>query len=397
MGREDCLKINIAVPAKAQKPLPVMVYIHGGAFVVGSGGMMLYGPDFLVKQDVIVVTFNYRLGLLGFLCLGIPEAPGNAGLKDQIAALRWVKKNIAAFGGDPDNVTIFGHSAGGASVALLAVSDVTEGLFKRAMVLSGSSLTNWAMSRDAVLTASNIAKLIGYNTQNPKELYELFSKMPYKDLISATAKIPIVSLFEKQVFTVPCAEKKFAEEEAVFTDLPYNVYQMKKPKNISIIYGSTDKEGLFFTSEETDESLELKNFKDSLLSDDLVFKSKEEERKVNEELKQFYFGKDVISRKSLMNLSDLYTDYHFEMSILLEAEIMARSVDAPIYNYYFTYSGGRNMVKYHFGFKNEDGACHGDDILYMFNSMMWPFKITQADQKMIDWMTEMITNFAKYG
>lgn len=143
IGSEDCLKVNVYVPVFPKaKPHAVMVYIHGGSFILGNGGKLIYGPGFLVQKDVIVVTFNYRLGPLGFLCLRIKEAPGNAGLKDQIAALKWVKENIAAFGGDPDNVTVFGESAGATSLSLLLLSEASAGLFNRAIVQSGSALSN---------------------------------------------------------------------------------------------------------------------------------------------------------------------------------------------------------------------------------------------------------------
>lgn len=395
VGVEDCLKINIYVPVMAKGPLPVMVYIHGGAFILGNGGKMLIGPDFLVKQDVILVSFNYRLGTLGFLCLGIKEAPGNAGLKDQVSALRWINKNIAAFGGDPDNVTIFGTSAGGTSVSLLVASEVTNGLFKQAIVHSGSSLTNWAVNNDPVLVASTIANLFGYNTKEPKELYDIFSKMSFKDLVLVTTHIPVSQLLNMKLLHLPCVEKNIPGVESFLDDLPYNLLT-KKPKNISLMYSSTDKEGWFFVDEETDESLKIHNER-KLFGDDLVFQSTKEEKRIAQKVKEFYFGKTDVSKKNLMKLSELYTHLYFEMPAILEAELMARSIDAPVYSYYFTYSGGRNLVKANTRFRNETGACHGDDILYIFKGSVWPYKLREKDQLIIDWMTKMLTNFAKYG
>lgn len=109
--------------------LPVMFSIPGGAFLTGSSNTHLYNPRFLLEKDVILVTTNYRLGILGFLSTGDSASPGNYGLKDIVLALKWVKKNIRAFGGDPERVTIFGESAGGAAVDLLALSDATSGTF----------------------------------------------------------------------------------------------------------------------------------------------------------------------------------------------------------------------------------------------------------------------------
>lgn len=119
-----------------------MVWIHGGGFVGGSGNEESAGPEYLLKKDVILVTLNYRLDALGFLSLDTEDIPGNAGMKDQVAALRWVKKNIKNFGGDPDNITLFGGSAGAACVSYHLVSPMSKGLFNRAIMQSGT-ITSW--------------------------------------------------------------------------------------------------------------------------------------------------------------------------------------------------------------------------------------------------------------
>ncbi len=138
---EDCLFLNVFAPGEPAQPVPVMVWIHGGAFQSGSGNE--YDPSTLVRDgNALVVTVNYRLGIFGFFNL---EKMGeefigssNLGIQDQIAALRWVSENIAAFGGDPDNVTIFGESAGAASVLSLLGAPAAEGLFHKAIVCSGA-------------------------------------------------------------------------------------------------------------------------------------------------------------------------------------------------------------------------------------------------------------------
>ncbi len=141
---EDCLTLSIWIPAKSRgQKLPVMVWIPGGGFTQESASMPLYWGDALATRGVIVVTINYRVGLLGFLAH--PElsresghhASGNYGLLDQIAALAWIKRNIAAFGGDPERVTIWGQSAGSMSVSLLMASPLARGLFQRAIGESG--------------------------------------------------------------------------------------------------------------------------------------------------------------------------------------------------------------------------------------------------------------------
>lgn len=143
-GSEDCLFLNVTVPRSAspEQPVPVMVWIHGGGFLSGAGSIL--DPRRLAVQgDVMVVTVNYRLGILGFF--GYPGLTGSGafGLEDQLAALRWVTANAAAFGGDPANITLCGESAGGMSVCALLTSPAAEGLFHKAIVQSGSCLIDW--------------------------------------------------------------------------------------------------------------------------------------------------------------------------------------------------------------------------------------------------------------
>ncbi|MGB9232928.1 MAG: carboxylesterase family protein [Terriglobales bacterium] len=141
---EDCLYLNIWTPAKtAHEHLPVIVWIYGGGYINGSASMPLYWGDQLAQKSVILVTIAYRLGPLGFLALPelTRESPhhssGNYGLMDQIAALEWIQRNIAAFGGDPKCVTIAGQSSGSISVSILMASPLAKGLFQRAIGESG--------------------------------------------------------------------------------------------------------------------------------------------------------------------------------------------------------------------------------------------------------------------
>ncbi len=140
---EDCLFLNIWAPAAAKK-LPVMVWLHGGGFFGGSGSQGNYDGSRLARHGVILVTLNYRLGVFGFfahpeLSRESPDnASGNEGIRDQMAALAWVRRNIAAFGGDPERVTVFGESAGAESVAILVASPQGKGLFQRAIAESGN-------------------------------------------------------------------------------------------------------------------------------------------------------------------------------------------------------------------------------------------------------------------
>jgi len=174
-GREDCLYLNVHTPNPAPESAPVMVWIHGGGFVLGEGAQTdsgTFGDILAREQGVIVVSMNYRLGQLGFLSHPALDGEsadgisGNYGFLDQVAALEWVQGNIAAFGGDPDNITIFGESAGGASVCGHLVSPRSQGLFDRAIIQSGpcGELTTQA---EATEKGMRFAELLGCTGPDP--------------------------------------------------------------------------------------------------------------------------------------------------------------------------------------------------------------------------------------
>lgn len=125
---EDCLRLNVYtknISSLANKP--VIVFIHPGGFYENSGRSDEYGPQYLIRRDIVLVTINYRLAALGFMSTGTKEAPGNNGMKDQVMALRWVQTHIQSFGGNPNSVTLLGYSAGGMSVTLHMVSPMSMG------------------------------------------------------------------------------------------------------------------------------------------------------------------------------------------------------------------------------------------------------------------------------
>jgi len=165
---EDCLFLNVFTPGCDDAARPVMVWIHGGGFVNGSASIPWYdGSSLAARGDVVVVTINYRLGALGFLWLGDLDpslrSSGVNGLLDQVAALRWVRDNIAAFGGDPDNVTIFGESAGAMSVSTLLALPAARGLFHRAIAQSGAAHNTFTTETASRVTAQ-VMELLGVTT-----------------------------------------------------------------------------------------------------------------------------------------------------------------------------------------------------------------------------------------
>ncbi|HEY1962636.1 MAG TPA: carboxylesterase family protein, partial [Rhizomicrobium sp.] len=161
---EDCLNLNVWTPGCDDAKRPVMVWIHGGAFIIGAGSQGIYNGRHLATRDCVVVTINYRLGAFGFLNLadateGRLPGTGVEGIADQILALHWVKQNIAAFGGDPDNITIFGESAGGMSVAALLSSPAAQGLFHKAIAQSGAAHIGHAREHSAAVARAFVAEL----------------------------------------------------------------------------------------------------------------------------------------------------------------------------------------------------------------------------------------------
>lgn len=177
---EDCLYLNIWTPACDGKKRPVMVWIHGGAYQVGSGAQLIYrGRSLAVRGDVVVVTLNYRLGALGFLYLNdlIPEhyqVSANNGLLDQIEALKWIRQNIAQFGGDPDSVTLFGESAGAMSVASLLACPAAQGLFQQVIMQSTSA--DQVLTRDeATAIARRFLEVTEIDPAKPDRLWQLTS------------------------------------------------------------------------------------------------------------------------------------------------------------------------------------------------------------------------------
>jgi para-nitrobenzyl esterase len=200
---EDCLTLNVWTPDNHAR-LPVMVWIYGGAFVRGSSANPLFDGTDLAKHGVVVVTFNYRLGWLGFfnhpaLAAETPdESHGNYGLMDQIAALEWVKHNIAAFGGDPANVTIFGESAGGMSVNDLMASPRAAGLFERAISESGLGLNTMAKAETAEAAAGAFAARHDA-AGTPAEIRERLRGLTVSQILDDQEKLPDLSVTSPMV------------------------------------------------------------------------------------------------------------------------------------------------------------------------------------------------------
>ncbi|GLY50341.1 carboxylesterase family protein [Lentzea sp. NBRC 102530] len=195
---EDYLTVNIWTPDPHADALPVMVFVHGGGFVAGSGRTELYDGSAFARDGVVFVTVNYRLGIPGFL--DVPGAPANRGLLDVVAALRWVRANIARFGGDPDDVTVFGQSAGATIVGGILATPEAEGLFRRAGVQSGNGLGAFSTEQASRVTRA-AAQVLGIEptarafSEIPDDrLVETASQLAGIDLRTATRTDPLMGL-----------------------------------------------------------------------------------------------------------------------------------------------------------------------------------------------------------
>ncbi|XP_050695279.1 cholinesterase 1-like isoform X2 [Eriocheir sinensis] len=186
MGQEDCLYLNVYTPKLDSSKLPVMVYIHGGGFILGSAEDET--PEPLMQKDVVVVSMNYRLGALAFLSTGDDVLPGNLGLKDQNLALRWVHNNIRDLGGDPHQVTIFGVSAGGISVHLHVLSPRSAGLFHRAIIQSGTALMPGIFPPPRK-GAIRLGKALKCNGKESHQLLACFNEASVEDLVKTLGRL----------------------------------------------------------------------------------------------------------------------------------------------------------------------------------------------------------------
>nr|AAR26516.1 antennal esterase [Mamestra brassicae] len=396
MGDEDCLTVNVYTPVEPSDSLrPVMVFIHGGAFRDGSGSPFLYGPKYLVKHGVILVTFNYRLEILGFLCLGIKEAPGNIGLKDQVQALKWVKRNIRVFGGDPDNITIFGESAGSASVSYHLLSPMSKGLFNRAILQSGSALSFWALQFEPLKIASLHAQQMGYTTTDPKEIYNLFNNVTADELLSYYVPRKEGDIVESDIIFVPCVEKKIRRVTPFLPDSPYNLITQGKYNKVPIIIGFNSAEGYYFAGKENDTTLSKIDFYKAMPRD-LTFPFDEEKVKTANRLNELYLAGDKITKEksSLEKLARFKGDADIIYPVLATIDLFLQTTRKPVYAYKFNYDGLLNLAKMTHGFRKSPGATHGDELFYLFSTLTLP---ALSEVSFIDKFTTLWTNFAKYS
>ncbi|CAG4974645.1 unnamed protein product [Colias eurytheme] len=386
VGIRDCLHLNIYVPNKASSRhrLPVLVWIHGGGFEFGFSGRYLYGPKYIVRNDVILVTLNYRLGPYGFMCLDTPDVPGNQGLKDQVLALKWIKANIEEFGGDINKITVFGESAGAASVEYHLLSN-NERLFNQAILQSGSVYSGWAIKDSDSSAPSKLAKQLGFETDSIDEALAFLKKTDEKLLIAAANEISLTFR--------PCVEQEFEGVESFLTRHPVNVEQIAKAKNIAILSGYNNHEYLLQYVDKPEEYFTTNDPFDELLP--LIFNV--EDLNGREQLvRRFYIGDNAISQQMKWNMINFYSDFTINHPVQRSVERFVNSNAKKVYHYIFSYNGGRNFVKKRANV-TIGGANHADELGYLFDMTIFDKDVSEEDQLIVDRITELWTNFVKHG
>jgi para-nitrobenzyl esterase len=375
---EDCLFLNVWTVPGARKR-PVMVWIHGGGCTTGSGSQPYYDGANLARAGVVVVTINYRLGPLGYFAhpLLSKESPngvsGNYGLLDQIEALKWVKRNIAAFGGDPGCVTIFGESAGAMSVCRLMVSPPAKGLFHRAIAESGGAHGRNAHLREAVgrmepmeKVGQDLAAKLGCDKADGA-LAALRAKTP-QELLEASQ--PAQGLFGKGVHFGP-----IVDGWAIPAD-PDKLFEEGKQHDVPFMVGSNADEGTIFLQQ-----VPIQHPAGYRLLVRTIYGSHADEL-----LKLFPADRDEDVQPAINRLTTV-------TSFVAPARMLAKSVAAgrsPAYLYHFTRIPPVERA-------SKLGAFHGLEIAYVFGNLRGGAGFNQTDQALSRTMMGYWTRFAATG
>jgi para-nitrobenzyl esterase len=377
---EDCLYLNVWTPAKSGSVgLPVMVWIHGGSNLNGAGSQPEYDGGHLASKGVVVVTINYRLDVFGFLAH--PEltkesgtgSSGNYGLLDQIAALKWVQKNIQAFGGDPGRVTIFGESAGAFNVSLLMASPLANALFARAIGESGGALTPSATFGPKPLQIGEqdgvkFAQSLGVNS-----IAELRVR-PAQEILEAAIKNPITYGFGVvDGYVVPAH--------------PASLYAQGKQNDVPLMVGWNADEGTLFAARSKIPA-DVSAYRDRIRAQ---FKDHAEAV-----LKLYPPGSTAEDAKA--SFTALLGDEIIDYGGWAWAERAASSGKSAVYRYHFLRRppGAPELSLHPLA---APGVFHSAEIYYAFNNLQimpdWPWE--PADRRLADVMSSYWTNFAKTG
>ncbi|XP_058835765.1 esterase B1-like [Topomyia yanbarensis] len=393
LGDEDCLFIDIYHPVRSSpndvRKLPVLVFVHGGSFAVGSSTSDLFGVDLLMEHDIIVVSVQYRLDPLGFLRSSHFNISGNFGLKDQRAALRWVQLYINRFGGDPTRVTLMGHSAGAASVTYHLYSNSSKGLFHQAFALGGSMLAPWAFLYDADNYSYQYFRDLNITTIEELKNVD-FKTFWNKDIVYKFATV-------HYAFCVPSAEAD--EPDAFFTKSPPDLIREKPINAVPLLFGQSSEEFELFLSYVHDYWMgeNYPNIQNETLKhyiEDVVDRAAELAESINVEL-----SKDVFYQE-LSNTANWF----FPNKLLLNE--YSRWVRDATYFFRFQYDGKFGRFKREFqealvGVKHY-GAIHGDELGYIFTPNNVEDALANRSLYEEEWMVhertvQLVASFVKFG
>jgi len=367
---EDCLYLNIWTPAKSSTDrVPVLVWIYGGGFNAGSTSEPVYSGEKLARKGVILVSIAYRVGQLGFLAHPelSAESPnhvsGNYGLLDMIAGLRWVQRNIAAFGGDPRKVTIFGESAGGIAVSMLCVSPLAKGLFHGAISQSGGS---FGPPRATLFPGENMKRLTDAERSG-----KAFADSAKVYSIAELRKLGVDKLGAVRSFAWPIIDGY------VIPDDQYKLYEAGRFNDTPILVGYNSDEGASFSPPKT--------------PSEYISGVKARYGKFAADLLKAY---PVDSNKVPKTARDLARDAAFGWHTWSWARLQARMGKAKAFYYYFDhhpdFPEGSRKAGY--------GSPHGQDVAYVFQHLNPASpEATSTDGEISEAMATYWTNFAKHG
>lgn len=371
---EDCLFLNVWTTAEPDEKQAVMVWIHGGAFLDGAGSYHDYSGLQLAKKGVVVVTINYRLNVLGFLAHPelTEESPnhtsGNYGLLDQIAALQWIQKNISKFGGDPDNVTIFGHSAGSMAMFGLISSPLAKGLFHKAIPQSGPPIKNLRHLKEK-----------DSNNQSPENIGVEFAKRAGANTLKEFRMISDDDLMKEFKTWNKTGMPRFSPviDGYVITDSYYETLLNGNINDIEIMVGTTSLEiSPMVDSNTVPKTIQaLYDVADRMLGNNSAeFKklySVQEDKEAQRAFLQF-----------LTDRSWLFPLWEWMMNSTRKS---------PVYHYYFTYNVPHEKIDYY-------GAFHSAEVGYAFNNLNWSDKkYRETDKQLGEILSDLWVSFAKTG
>lgn len=400
-GSEDCLFLNVYAPS-LKGSRAVMVFIHGGSFTGGDGSTHYYGSEPLINEDVVLVTINYRLGLLGFLATGDRNAQGNYGVKDAIEALKWVQKNIAYFGGDPDRVTIFGESAGSVMVHALVISPLARGLFARAISQSGTLLSPWGFQEDPRSVAFAVGRSLGISGSTSLELInglrQITDLSKFAGVTEGWTDLPVPRGQSAFQFA-PVAETIDSTEPRALIEHPLASMQKGSFNQVPYIIGANSDESLYGVRELIIDPGLFTKFSNNphyyIPTRWNVDPASPAAQEIITNVRNTYFGGVDVNEK--YPYTQFCTDTHFLYGVYKTVQLHSSKQAAPIYSYIFTFDGDLNLVKTLLLLGGYPGAMHADDIPYLFRLLGIPAPILPGTNtyRTRERLLQMWTNFAK--